>query len=133
MLDINDVLGKINENLEKEDTIPDEAFDYLENKISSLNANQKINFQPLSQLTSLCLYYEDMLNRRPEIYDHSLFSNIVDDLKRKRKEYNLFKEKYSYLSDQLLTSKQCLRYVRWFNKKLQKVERELKSQNENSS
>jgi hypothetical protein len=85
----------------------------------------RISFRALSELTTLCLFYEDLLNRREEATSKSLFYTIIRELRERVDRYEVAVEFLNVKPDQIMSLKSCMAYVRQFHGRLLELERSI--------
>jgi hypothetical protein len=83
----------------------------------------RISFRALSELTTLCLFYEDLLNRREEGTSKSLFYTILRELRERVDRYEVAVEFLDVKPDQIMSLKSCMAYVKQFHRRLLELER----------
>lgn len=79
----------------------------------------------IPEIVTLCLFYEDMLNGRPEAESKSLFAWIVKDLRERLQPH---KEALKFIQDQadgFFTTEDCMSFLRHLHEKLLKIESSL--------
>jgi len=82
----------------------------------------QITFRILSELTTLCLFYEDLLNQREEAISKSLFHGIIRDLREKVDRYQLAVDFFESKTDQIISARSCMAYVQQFHRRLLELE-----------
>jgi hypothetical protein len=89
------------------------------------NAEPRISFRALPELTTLSLFYEDLLNRRVEATSKSLFHTIIRELRERVDRYEVAVEFLDVNPGQIIRLKSCIAYVRQFHGRLHELERSI--------
>jgi hypothetical protein len=118
MDEIDDILTRCRDRLADRSTFPLEETGQEAQGLSAPD----VSFHSLSELTHLCLFYEDLLNSREEAISQSLITFIVNDIRKKIERYQLATEFFSEKSDQILHSRGCMLLVNWFHEQLLELE-----------
>lgn len=121
----------VDEIIEQMQSLLDDAnpilpLDDIESKINDIEV-PKFDFTTLSNLASLCLYCEDLLNKRPEVTNHTLFANLYRNFKREVNKTKTFVNNFENNSDKYISSKQCIKFARKLNNLLTQFEVELRN------
>jgi hypothetical protein len=89
-------------------------------------AEPRISFRALPELTTLSLFYEDLLNRREEATSKSLFHPIIRELRERADRHEVAVEFLDVRPDQIIRLKSCMAYIKQFHGRLLELERSIR-------
>jgi hypothetical protein len=117
-VDLDDLLANCHSMLATRESFPIEDLRHRCDEIE----RPTVDLSVISDLTSLCLFYEDILHGREEALSRLLFPSVVRDFRdriaRHRDAAAFFTEK----ADQLLSVRDCMPYIRRFRDCLTELE-----------
>lgn len=97
---------------------------------ASLIPEPSIGFQEITDLTSLCLFYEDLYHERKDVANHSLIESAAQDLTdrvERLEAFTDFLKVYTKTQEKIETPAQFDKFIEQFNEELTGLERQLGS------
>jgi hypothetical protein len=117
-IDFDALLASSHAMLETRQTFP---IDDLRQRCDQI-VRPTVDLSVLSDLTALCLFYEDLLKGREEATSKLLFNSVIRDLRERIAIHGVAAEFFAEKADQLLSVRDCMPYVKRFHECLTELE-----------
>lgn len=84
-----------------------------------------ISFKDISDLITMCLYYEDLYHKRESVLSKTLINNAINDLTRRIEKYSIFSEYFTIEKNRITDEESFINFITELHESISELEEQL--------